>query len=380
LNVVMPGAGVSPLSLTFQLYRGELGRWFRYRMPGATIVAEEVARATARVASVHPPHGAELGARHWVEVGGTFGARMAAVVEQAPPYYGLFGLVAARLLTRAAAHRIAAGFPSHRSLRPAEAARALDFRPTPCGWRDLGEPWPGEEPACWADVAVGELAEPPHRYHDRYAPTGTIGVPGVERGLARTYGWWSGAADIYRSGTIGADLEKLLAVDEPTVEQLRSLTSAAVVEETARLAERLRASGTLDQLHELARRPGRGAPLGHAGPVFAAHWADGDLLVGDTLVDVKTAIRVDPASKVAVWLWQVLAHAWLDSIGDRYRIRAVALYLSRQGVLVRWPVDELAARMLTRPRSRGSGVDAARDEFLAFAVEIARAESAVLDP
>jgi hypothetical protein len=52
-----------------------------------------------------------------------------------------------------------------------------------------------------------------------------------------------------------------------------------------------------------------------------AHWADGDLLIGDTLVDVKTVIRADPASKVAVWLWQLLGYAWLDSIGDRYRIR-----------------------------------------------------------
>jgi hypothetical protein len=111
----------------------------------------------------------EIGPRHWAEVGGTFGARMAAAVEQAPLYYWLVG---PGLLTRAAAHRIAAGFPSHRWLRPAEAARALDFRPTPCGWRDLNEPWPPDEPAVWADVALGELAERTHRYHDQPAPTG----------------------------------------------------------------------------------------------------------------------------------------------------------------------------------------------------------------
>jgi hypothetical protein len=368
------------LSLTSQLSRGELGRWFQHRMPGTASVAEEVCAAASRVSPVRPARGTEIGPRHWAEVGGTFGARMAAVVEQAPPYYGLFGLVAPGLLTRAAAHRIAAGFPSHRSLRPADAARALDFRPTRCGWRDLGEPWPPDEPAGWADVALGELAERTHRYHDQHAPTGTIGAPGVERGLARTYGFWSAAEDVYRSGTIGADLEELLGVDEPTVEQLRSLTPAAVVEETARLAERLRTSGTLDQLHELARRPPSGAPLGHAGPAFVAHWADGDLLVGDTLVDVKTVIRADPASKVAVWLWQVLAYAWLDSVGDRYRIRSVALYLSRHGVLVRWSVDELAARMLAHPRTGGSGPGAAREEFLALVGRLAAAEGAILDP
>lgn len=263
-----------------------------------------------------------------------------------------------RLLTRAVAHRVAGGFPSHRSLRPADAARALDFRPTRCGWRDLGEPWPPDEPAGWADVALGELAERTHRYHDQHAPTGTIGAPGAERGLARTYGFWSAAEDVYRSGMIGADLEELLGVDEPTVEQLRSLTPAAVVQETARLAARLRTSGTLDQLHELARRPPSGAPLGHAGPSFVAHWADGDLLVGDTLVDVKTVIRADPASKVAGWLWQVLAYAWLDSVGDRYQIRSVALYLSRHGVLVRPPPPGRSSWRWSggspRPRARSS--------------------------
>jgi hypothetical protein len=368
------------LSLTTELYRGELGRWFQHRMPGTASVAEEVCAAVSRVSPVRPARGTEIGPRHWAEVGGTFGARMAAVVEQAPPYYGLFGLIAPGLLTRAAAHRIAAGFPSHLSLRPGEAARALDFRPTPCGWRDLSEPWPPDEPAGRADVALGELAERTHRYHDQHAPTGRIGAPGAERGLARTYGWWSAAEDIYRSRTIGADLDELLAVDEPTVEQFRSLTPIAVVEETARLAERLRTSGTLEQLHDLARRPRPGAPLGHAGPVLVAHWADGDLLVGDTLVDVKTVIRVEPASKVVVWLWQVLGYAWLDLIGDRYRIRAVALYLSRHGILVRWTVDELAARMLAHSRTGGSGVAAARDEFLALAAEIAAAEGAVIDP
>jgi hypothetical protein len=111
-----------------------------------------------------------------------------------------------------------------------------------------------------------------------------------------------------------------------------------------------------------------------------AHWADGDLLVGDTLVDVKTVIRADPASKVAVWLWQILAYAWLDSIGDRYRIRSVALYLSRHGVLIRWSVDELAARMLAHPRTGGSGPAAAREEFLALVGRLAAAEGAILDP
>jgi hypothetical protein len=37
-------------------------------------------------------------------------------------------------------------------------------------------------------------------------------------------------------------------------------------------------------------------------------------------------------------------------------------------------------RLLAHPRTGGSGVAAARDEFLAHATEIARAEGAVIDP
>jgi hypothetical protein len=368
------------MALIHQLLRGELGRWFRHRMPGTEQVAAQVAAAAAQVAPLCPSRRYDLGPRHWAEVGGTFGGRMAAVVEQAPPYYGLMGLVAPGLLTRAAAHRIAAGYPSHRHLHAGDTGRALDFRPTRAGWRDLDEPWPPDRPPGWADAVVTELAARTHDYHARHAPTGTVGPVGVERGLARSYGWWSAAEDIYRSGTISEDLDALLAVDEPTVEHLRALTTAAAVDETARLAERLRTSGTLRRLHELAGRPSPGAPLGFAGPTFVPHWADGDLLVGDTLIDVKTVMRAQPAPKVAPWLWQVLAYAWLDTPGDRYRIRAVALYLSRHGVLIRWPVHELASRLLAGPRTCGSRAPAARAEFLALAGRLAAGDGALIDP
>ncbi|MFC5211925.1 hypothetical protein ACFPM0_36005 [Pseudonocardia sulfidoxydans] len=89
--------------------------------------------------------------------------------------------------------------------------------------------------------------------------------------------------------------------------------------------------------------------------MFVPHWADGDLLVGDTLIDVKTVLRADDPGKVGPWLWQVLAYAWLDSRSDHYRIRAVGLYLSRHGVLLRWPVDALAARLLAHPKTGAPG-------------------------
>lgn len=370
------------MALTHELIRGDLGRWFAARMPGTAQVAGEVdaaaAAATAQAPVVRPPRGQSLGALHWAEVGGVFGMRMAAAVEQSPPYYGLYGLVAAGLLGPQAAHRIAATYPSHRGLPPRWAARALDLRPTPSGWLELAQPWPEPDGEGWADRPAAELAERTHRYHDQHAPTGTIGGVGAERGLTRSYGWWSTAEDIYRSGIISDDLDDLLGEDSPTAELLRGLAPAAVVEETARLSERLRTSGSLGTLHQLAGRPATGARLGYAGPVFVPHWADGDLLVGDTLVDVKTVLRAEHASKIGPWLWQVLAYAWLDSRADHYRIRAVALYLSRHGLLLRWSVDELAARLLTDPKCGGTGVTAVREEFLALAAAAATRDGATV--
>jgi hypothetical protein len=67
-----------------------------------------------------------------------------------------------------------------------------------------------------------------------------------------------------------------------------ALAPEHVVTELLALATRAHTSGALIQLRALAGDPPPGLPLGLAGPVFVAHWADGDLLVGDTLIDVKT--------------------------------------------------------------------------------------------
>lgn len=203
------------MGLFQEVTRGELGRWFAARMPGTAEVASEVAAAAAAAAGrapvVRPPRDQRLGQRHWAEVGGVFGIRMAAVVEQAPPYYGLYGLVAAGLLSASTAQRVAGSFPTHLELPPATRTRALDMRPSPSGWLELAEltqtrpaPEPGHGTGGrgWADEAVMELVERTGRYHDEHAPAGTVGGGGAERGLARVYGWWSAAEDIYRSGII----------------------------------------------------------------------------------------------------------------------------------------------------------------------------------
>ncbi|WP_214367043.1 hypothetical protein [Pseudonocardia sp. H11422] len=221
-----------------------------------------------------------------------------------------------------------------------------------------------------------ELAARTRGYHDQHAPTGAVGAPGAEAGLARVYGLWSACEDIYRSGEMSEELEELLDLDRPTVDQLRAATPVAVVDELVGLTRRLAESGSLTTLRGWAGNPEPGQPLGCAGPVFATHWADGDLLVGDTLLDVKTVMRGDQPDRTGRWLWQILAYAWLDTAGDRYRIRAAGLYLARHGALLRWDVDELAARLLGDRRA----VSTARHEFLEIAARAATSEGARLDP
>jgi hypothetical protein len=58
------------------------------------------------------------------------------------------------------------------------------------------------------------------------------------------------------------------------------------------------------------------------------HWADGDVIVGDTLLDVKTVITLRDRDRIARWLYQLLGYVWLDSTADLYGIRNVGLYLA----------------------------------------------------
>lgn len=72
-------------------------------------------------------------------------------------------------------------------------------------------------------------------------------------------------------------------------------------------------------------------------PLLVEHWADGDLIVGSTLVDSKTTKY--PEFKPEVFQ-QVLAYLLLDR-NDLYGLDAVGIYLARQGRVVRWPTELL---------------------------------------
>jgi hypothetical protein len=65
--------------------------------------------------------------------------------------------------------------------------------------------------------------------------------------------------------------------------------------------------------------------------------ADGDLILGDCLVEIKTTLNPRWNRD---WLYQLLGYVLLDYT-DRYRIRSIGIYLARQSVFVRWRLDEV---------------------------------------
>lgn len=367
------------MSLTSQLVPGrELHAWFADRFPGTQRLAGSIAAAVRDVAPVRPAGRVDV--HHWAAVGGAFGARLALLIDAAPPYDALYGLVRAGLVSREWADRTAATFPSHRGLDAARAARGLAIRPTPTGWIDLAGPADGPEPSHHERV-LGEFFARLVDYLDQYAPAGTLGTPGVEAGLARVCWLLAGWESDYRSAELPVDLAELHRLPGYTVDDLRALPDEDVVAELVELAGRLRhhPRDPHDRSLELWKtwsqaEPGdrtvlRGGALGVSAPVLVHHWADADLLIGSHLLDVKTVVRADDPAKVSRWLWQLLAYAWLDT-ADRYRVGVVGLYLARHGVHVSWGSTTFAQALLNSTR----GVERAHREFLDIVSRVITAE------
>ena len=63
---------------------------------------------------------------------------------------------------------------------------------------------------------------------------------------------------------------------------------------------------------------------------------DADLIVGDTLIEIKTSIRPEiPGDSIR----QLVGYALLDT-SDEFGINSIALYLSRQGLYFKWDLEE----------------------------------------
>jgi hypothetical protein len=95
--------------------------------------------------------------------------------------------------------------------------------------------------------------------------------------------------------------------------------------------------------------------------------ADADLTVDRCLIEVKATINPGKIGK-ASWPWQLLGYALLD-LDNRYELSELALYLARQGLLLRWPVDEYASRLAGVPTSIAAVRRAFRDVLIEDAAQ-----------
>lgn len=336
------------MSLTSQIKGGTVGRWAAVRFHGARELVGQVQAVAAEAGRPVRPTG-QVDRDHWAQVGGVFGARLAAFVEPAPPYGSFLGAQRLGAVRPAWAQGQAGAYPTHQD-HPEAHERGLELRPSPSGWLDLGGIPPTGGPIGSAEVVLGEFLARARAFHAQHAPTGSIGTPGAEAVLARVYWVVSALEDYYRGGSMDAQVMELLVGPRAasSVEELLAAAPDHVVAEVVELVRRAHVSGSLATLQQAAGLPPAGSALGHASPVFVHQWADGDLIVSDgatsTLLDVKTVIRVDDIDRVARWLWQVAGYVALDR-ADRWRIRTVGLYLARHGAIVTWPVEDLLAGM-----------------------------------
>lgn len=284
------------MSLTQHLYRsGPLRAWWQAHSAGLGALAEELAR------HAHPvPHLSRSGMEHAATVGGIVGRRIETATELAPPYAAI--LAGGRRAD-------ACHWPTHAHLAgTADADAAAEIRPTPNGYRRLV---PAADRDSWSEV-LRDVAHIETSSRD-------------ERELTQAAAAVTALESAYRSG-------------EPVAE-----IGADAVADAAAIVDRLS-----DSRARLAQLCG-GTIRGHAAPVFAAHWADGDVLAGPGrtggygLLDVKTVGRAtlsDP-QRTLPWLWQLLSYAASDAAEDLWRIRAVGFLLPRQDALLAWPLAEV---------------------------------------
>lgn len=297
------------MSLTQHLYRpGAVRAWWEQRSGGLTDYAHQLAAYANRSVPL-----SQAGAEHAAQVGGIVGRRVETLVEPAPPYAAILA---------GGTPADACQWPTHAHLTGTEdEANAVEWRPTPTGFR------------CLVPAAHGH-----GQWSETLRTVATIEAAGGDkRALIEAAAAVTALESAYRSGA-----------------PVRTVPPRAVTD-AAHVMARMRSC-----LASAARLCG-GTLRGHAAPVLAPHWADGDILlgpgrVGYGLIDVKT---VGPAtlrepSRVLPWLWQLLSYAAADAEEDLWRIRAVGVLLSRQDALLVWPTAELwaAARVGAREQSQ----------------------------
>ncbi|WP_439678524.1 hypothetical protein [Embleya sp. MST-111070] len=373
------------MSIISHLYHGELGEWCQSRLTGSEEAARRVTEHLREHAIIRPEGKVER--HHWSQADRTLALRLGALIQPAPPYSALLGLARAGLVTRSWADAQAARYPTHAPLPAHFRRRALDMRPTPDGWLDLqtmrdagatvGDDFSSNErdhrrfsrPGLPDEAPLAELFERIRAYFAAHALPGRFGGPGPEKGLTRLC-WLLGSFQYaYRNDSVEHPLFRIFRDDAPTVTQLHRTADDEVIADPLALTQRLNASGALSRMRRLAGDPPVGRPWGITNPVIFEHWDDNVFLLngpnGATLLEVVSLVRADDAhTRGRRRLWKMLTGAWLDT-ADTFRIRALAVYFARHGVLFSWNLDSYAGFLL-----EGRDPDKARKEFVALAARL----------
>lgn len=289
------------MSLTSELAdpSSPLARYFTERFPHRTTVAESYAAVVGEASTILP---AAVGGYPWALVGSAFGHRLGFVFAADPPYAPLLG--ALQLTdTEQLVHLAAAEFDTTRRLAGGDVHRAGYVRVV-AGDRCLVVPSADDSPeldaAQWAapDPTVHPHLEVFTELAARVQGPRPPGRPGHDRAVEQPLldDCWLLACyeELYRGGRSPA-LSGALARLGPraTAGALRALAPRVVRDDLWRLTAALAELG-YDQLAAL------GGPVTVA-PLFVQAWADGDLVLGRTLVDVKVTKNSLP-----------LRDAWLD--------------------------------------------------------------------
>ncbi|MFI7388677.1 UvrD-helicase domain-containing protein [Streptomyces sp. NPDC049813] len=146
---------------------------------------------------------------------------------------------------------------------------------------------------------------------------------------------------VYRTGAFPRKRNPLAHVDEhTTITDLIDAVPTYVIDD-------------IDEQMQLAQKPFtplRNLPADQriCGPVFAGSTdvkADADFIAGNILIDCKAITRPHRLGREEV---QQLAGYLLLDYDNRYDIREVAFYLSRQGALIRWTIPEFLTTLGAR--------------------------------
>lgn len=197
---------------------------------------------------------------------------------------------------------------------------------------------PEDPPPVGVEAFLGRLGD----FLQRHQPDGGGGAPAavlepvVERRFAQAC--WATALleNLYRGGLATGEEWRPPYDEDLTTEYLLGLVPEYAIDDLARLAGQFTRRGA----PRLLASAGDGSTV--AGPVLVTGWADADLVVNGTLIDVKATVRTLPLRPG--WVYQLLGYALLDARGA-LGIARVGVHLGRQGCTVSWPLDELASTL-----------------------------------